>query len=126
MQMDAGSSGGIMIYNAGTTLGDAVSITGDSQGVVALSPLTSGIYSGMFYFQARNATEDVTLAADGSFTIWGTIYAPAATLSSVGNGNATIGSQVITKDLALNGNGNMIVNHDVYILANSRLMSLVE
>jgi len=110
LQMDSNSSGGIMIYNAGTGQKDGISITGNSSGTVNLSPLTSGPYTGMTIFQSSAAPEDLQIAGNGTFNITGTIYAPDATLKITGNGaTSNIGSQYISKDLTLSGNGNITI-----------------
>src|SRR5262249_45589987 len=100
--MDSTTSGGIMLYNAGTGSNDGINIAGNSSGYVNLSGPTNGIYQGLTYFQARNASEDIQIAGNGSFTIYGTIYGSAALLKVTGNGGvANIGSQYVTKDLAI-------------------------
>jgi hypothetical protein len=44
--MDPSTSGGIMIYNAGTGTNDGLSIAGNSNGILSLSGPTKGIYQG--------------------------------------------------------------------------------
>src|SRR5207253_20596 len=106
--MDPATSGGIMVYNAGTGTNDKINITGNSDGTVNLSPLADGPYTGLVLFQARNAAEDLQIAGNGSFTIYGTLYAAGAQLKVSGNGGVSnIGSQYVTKDLAITGNGNV-------------------
>jgi hypothetical protein len=127
LTMDPTTSGGIMIYNAGTGTSDKINITGNSSGSVSLSPLTDGPYSGLTFFQARNAPEDVQIAGNGTFNIYGTIYAADALLKITGNGAVSnIGSQYISLDLALAGNGNIAISYNPQLLAKTRIITLVE
>jgi hypothetical protein len=125
--MDANTSGGIMIYNAGTGSSDGINISGNASGTVNLGPLTTGIYQGLTFFQARNAPEDVQITGAGSFNILGTIYASDALLKVTGNGSVSnIGSQYVTLDLSLAGNGNVNLVYDPKQVARTRILSLVE
>jgi hypothetical protein len=127
LKMDPNTSGGIMIYNAGTGTNDKINITGNSAGTVSLSPLTDGPYTGLAFFQARNASQDVQIAGNGNFTIYGTFYASDALLKVTGNGAVSnIGSQYISLDLALSGNGNIAITYDPKLLARTRIITLVE
>jgi hypothetical protein len=127
MQMDSNTSGGVMIYNAGTGTNDKISITGSSGGTVNLSPLTSGIYQGLSFFQARNATEDLQFTGNGTFNIGGTFYAPNATLKVTGNGgSASVGSQWIFKDVSIAGNGIVQLTYTPDSVARTRFIGLVE
>jgi hypothetical protein len=125
--MDSSTSGGMMIYNAGTGTNDGINITGNPSGTVGLSPLTSGPYYGVTFFQARNASEAVQIAGNGTFNITGTLYAADALLKSTGNGSVNnIGSQYVTKDLALAGNGNIGITYSGNPVAKTRIITLVE
>jgi hypothetical protein len=125
--MDPTTSGGIMIYNAGTGTSDGINIAGNSNGYVNLSGPTNGIYTGLTFFQARNAPEDVQIAGNGSFTITGTIYAPDATLKVTGNGGVSnICSQYVSNDLALAGSGNVNIVYKGPKVARVRILTLVE
>jgi hypothetical protein len=125
--MDPSTTGGIMIYNAGTGGNDGINITGNSSGVVNLTPLTNGPYTGLTFFQARNATEDMQIAGNGSFTITGTIYAAAGLLKISGNGAVSnIGSQYVTNDLSITGNGNVKITYAGPQVAKTRIITLVE
>ncbi len=125
--MDPLTSGGIMIYNAGTGTNDKVNISGNSSGTVSLSGLTSGPYTGLTFFQARNAGQDVSISGNGTFNITGTIYASDALMTVTGNGTVNnVGSQYITKDLSLAGNGNIYISWVATRVARTRIISLVE
>lgn len=115
---------GVMFFNAGTGQSNSINISG---GIVTLTPPTSGIYSGITFFQARNSTQSLSISGGGDFNIDGTFYAPAAELKITGSsGTARIGSQYISRSLTLGGNGNIIVNASSTNKANQRLMLLVE
>ncbi len=117
-----------MFYNAGSGPSQSFSISGNATGTVNLSAVTSGIYKGILYFQARGSTQDITVAGNGSFTMLGTFYAPDAGLKVTGNGTApvTIGSQYISKNLTIGGGGQVIVDYNSGLLAPVRFLALVE
>src|SRR5262249_54961995 len=101
IQMDSGTTGGIMIYNAprsGAT-SNGISISGNSAGTVNLGPLTSGPYAGILFWQARTSSVPLAISGGGNFTLEGTFYAANANLQITGNGTATIGSQYISRTL---------------------------
>jgi hypothetical protein len=125
--MDPKTSGGIMIYNAGTGTNDGININGNASGTVNLSPLTSGPYTGMTIWQARNAPENMSISGNGSFNITGTIYAADALLTATGNGGVSnIGSQYVTLDLSLGGGGNINISWAGPQVARTRIITLVE
>ncbi|MBY0527066.1 MAG: hypothetical protein K2R98_26970 [Gemmataceae bacterium] len=127
LTMASGETGGIMLYNAGTGTNDKIKITGNPDGTVNLVPRTDGTYQGMTIFQARNASQAIEVAGNGSFTIKGTLYGAAALLSVTGNGTlSNIGSQYVSKDLALAGNGNVGISFDPQNVAPTRIITLVE
>jgi hypothetical protein len=97
---------GVMIYNASTSTSDKIDISG--QGAVTLSPPTTGPYKGFVLFQDRTSNTPVNISGSSgvAMSITGTFYAAAATLSVSGNGaQQMIGSQYISYDLVLSGNG---------------------
>jgi hypothetical protein len=125
--MDPGTSGGVMFYNAGTGTNDGFNIAGNSNGYISISPPTSGIYQGLTLFQARNAPEDVQIQGNGSFNIYGTFYASDATLKIAGNGaQSNIGSQYVSLDLSITGNGNVGIVYQGPKVARTRILTLVE
>ncbi len=125
--MDSTTSGGVMLYNAGSGTNDGFNIAGNSSSYVNLSGPTSGIYQGMTIFQARNAPEDLQIAGNGSFNIAGTIYAADATLKVTGNGTVSnIGSQYVSLDLSIAGNGNVAIHYNGPKVARVRILTLVE
>ncbi|HMF16000.1 MAG TPA: pilus assembly protein TadG-related protein [Gemmataceae bacterium] len=125
--MDPNTSGGMMLYNAGTGTNDAIKITGNPLGTVNITPLTDGPYSGLSIFQARNAPETVNIAGNGNFNIQGTLYVSNALLSVTGNGAlSNIGSQYVSLDLAIGGNGNVFISWAGKNVARTRIITLVE
>jgi hypothetical protein len=147
--MDPTTSGGVMIYNEPASSSDSekIQITGNASGIVNLSPLTSGPYAGIVLWQDRNSSVPVLVEGNGSFTINGTFYAAGATLNVNGNGKtdtgtstgsytdlsgnlvqggSKIGSQYISLDLSLGGNGNVSIKYAGPDVARTRIITLVE
>ena len=88
---------------------------------------TSGIYKGIGFFQDRsNTTTPVSLSGQASVNITGTFYAPNATVTTGGNGTVNIGSQLIVKDLSMNGSGATNVNYSASTTGLPRSLQLVE
>jgi len=127
IKMDTGTTGGMMLYNAGTGTSDNINITGNPAGTVNLSPLTSGPYKGLTLWQRRDAYQEVHVEGNGDFTIKGTFYAAAAELQVVGNGTlSNIGSQYVSRELAISGNGNVNISWAGEEVAPTRIITLVE
>jgi hypothetical protein len=127
LTMDPESTGGIMFYNAGTGTSDGINIQGNANGTVNLSPLTSGIYTNMMFFQARNAPEDFQIAGNGVFNITGTFYVSDATLKVTGNGSTQmVGCQYISLDLSLSGNGNIGISYSPNLVTPMRVLTMTE
>lgn len=112
---------GVMIFNDNG--GGSINIAGN--GSVALSPPTSGTYQGVSIFQDRATATTVNIAGNGSMSIAGTFYAAAATLNVSGNGD-NIGSQYVSRDLSITGNGTVKLIYSNTSSAKARLLSLVE
>jgi hypothetical protein len=68
----------------------------------------------------------MSIAGGGNFTLLETFYAANGTLQITGNGNAAIGSQYISRDLNLGGNGNILINYTDNGTARLREATLVE
>lgn len=127
LQMDSQSTGGIMIYNAGTGQSDGINLQGNSSSTINLSPLTDGPYKNMMFWQDRNASEDFQVAGNGAFNISGTFYIPGATVKVTGNGGTSlIGSQYVSKELTISGNGNVQIQYDPNKVTPTRILTLVE
>jgi hypothetical protein len=118
---------GVMIYNAPQSNSDTISISGS--GTCILSPMLTGPYEGITLFQDRTATAPVSISGSSgtTYTISGTFYAAAATLNVTGNGNQqTLGSQYISYDLVLGGNGSYYCNWTAPLTPGTRDILLVE
>jgi hypothetical protein len=118
---------GVMIFNDPQSNSDTISIAGS--GNVTLSPPMSGPYQGMLLFQKRSATTPVSVSgsAGASFIITGTFYAASAALNVTGNGTQqTIGSQYISYDLTLGGNGTYFCSWTANLTPGVRELRLVE
>ncbi len=144
--MDSDTTGGVMIYNAPTSTesSEKIQITGNGAGSVDLAPLTSGPYSGLVLWQDRNSPVNTLVEGNGNFSILGTVYEAGALLNINGNGttttgftnaagtyippgsNPTIGSQYISQDLSLGGNGNIHIQWNGPKQARTRILALVE
>jgi hypothetical protein len=97
---------GIMIYNAPLTHSDSIDLNG--QGSVNITPMTSGPYQGISFFQDRSASVPVSVTGNGKVNMSGTFYAASASVKLTGNGTGdVIGSQYISYSLSLHGNGSM-------------------
>ncbi len=126
--MDPTTSGGVMIYNApsGTQASQGIEITGNSAGSVYLSGLTSGPYAGILFFQDRTSPVAMSVSGSGSFNLIGTFYCANALLQVSGQGDATIGSQYISRTLSLSGGGNVKIDYSDEGTARVREVRLVE
>jgi hypothetical protein len=126
--MDESTSGGVMIYNdpASSAVSEQIQITGNSSGTVNLSGLTSGPYAGMLLWQNRGATQQLSVAGGGNFTLRGTFYAANALLQVTGSGDAVIGSQYVSRKLNLGGGGNTRIDYTDSGTARLREVVLVE
>jgi hypothetical protein len=119
---------GVMIYNAPQSNSDVISI-GGSGNTIVLSPPLSGPYQGVTLFQDRTSTATVSVSGSPStnITMTGTFYAAAATVSITGNGaNQVMGSQYISYDLSLGGNGTYFCNWSAPNTPGVREILLVE
>jgi hypothetical protein len=113
------SATGVMIYST-----QGISITG--QGSVTWSPPTSGIYTGISYFQSRTSTTTSLITGNGKFNITGTMYVPDALIQLQGNGDASIASQVVALLMSSGGNGTTNIVWNGPPTGRMRVMQLVE
>jgi hypothetical protein len=106
---------GVLIYNAGSGYnlmtgadgGSMGAITLSGNGTIKLTPPSTGTYTGILMFQARDNAKALTLSGNAMQGVAGTIYAPAAQLSTSGNGQ--IGStsnplSIVVDTLTASGN----------------------
>lgn len=115
---------GVLIYNNPLSSTDEINFSG--QGIISLSPPTSGVYAGLTLFQNRSSTAPLSLAGGSNMSISGTFYAAGARLNISGNGTTTVGSQYITADLTTTGNGTINVPWNAANVARPRDIRLVE
>jgi hypothetical protein len=108
-----------MIYS---TMG--LSITG--QGSVTWSPPTSGIYTGIGYFQSRTSSATALVAGNGGCNITGTFYVAGGLADLQGNGDASIASQVVALLMKSGGNGTTNIVWSGAPTARTRVLGLVE
>jgi len=121
------SAQGVMIVNAPKSNADNISITGNGTNPINISPMTDGIYKGISLWQVRSSTNTIAVNGNGGDTMTGTFYAAKGTLNVTGNGtNAVIGSQYISYDMVMGGNGSFSVNWNVDQTARTRIIRLVE
>jgi hypothetical protein len=119
------SAPGVMIVNAPQSASDRININGN--GALNLSPPTSGIYQGISLWQTRSSTNEVDISGNGGVGMTGTFYAQHGTLKVTGNGtNNVLGSQYISYDVNLGGNGGFSILWKPQATARTRIINLVE
>jgi hypothetical protein len=119
------NANGVMIFTAPRSNSDVININGLGQ--VNFTPPTTGPYTGIALWQQRSSTNTITLTGNGSSALYGTIYAQHGTLAVSGNGaQDVIGSQYISYDVSLGGNGNFNISWRSDVTARTRLLRLVE
>ncbi len=95
----------VMFYNAGSNFlslgGNFGSINLRGAGTFNLNPLTTGIYSGVTFFQARDNTKTLSMSGN-AIGMKGTVYAPKAQLLVSGNGQLQM--TIIVDRLNMSGN----------------------
>jgi Flp pilus assembly protein TadG len=116
---------GVMIVNNPYTKNDIININGN--GAINMSPMTTGIYTGISLWQTRTSTNTIAVTGNGNQSITGTFYTAHGTLAVGGNGtNNVIGSQYISDMLTTNGNGSFTVAWNANLVARARIIRLVE
>jgi hypothetical protein len=122
------TAAGVMLYNDPTSSqSQGISITG--QGVVNMSPYVGSeypYYDGILLYQNRTADVTVQITGNGNYTVTGTVYAASALVKIAGNGDASIGSQYISRTLDIGGNGNLTIDYSAAPHPHKRVLQLVE
>ncbi|MCS7265287.1 MAG: pilus assembly protein TadG-related protein [Armatimonadetes bacterium] len=102
--------GGILVSGNGSVRGDGVLLYNESgrievqgNGILRLSPPTSGVYEGITIFQPATNTQPLWFSGNGNLDISGTIYAPNALVHFEGNSNLQ-DSMIVAFRLRLIGN----------------------
>src|SRR5262249_5591179 len=97
---------GVMIVNAPRNGQNSDTISINGTGVINITPMTTGIYQGISLWQVRSSTNPIYVSGNGGSVMTGTFYSAKGTLNVTGNGtNDVIGSQYISYDVVVNGNG---------------------
>ena len=114
------SGQGVTIINAPILPTDAISIAGT--GNFTVTPPSSGIYQGFSIIQSPELLNllginpPLVITANsllgGTFSLGGTIYAPASTLTITANGTAQVGGQVVVRTATVAGSGNLQIAWD--------------
>ena len=88
--------------------------------------MTTGPYQGISFFQDRNSTVPLSITGNGNLNMSGTFYAARASVKITGNGSGdVVGSQYISYDLTLGGNGSLSISWSG-ATARTRLIGLIE
>lgn len=88
---------GVMFYNAGTSSFDMA-----GGATIDLNPPTSGTYSNISFFQARDNNQEVKITGQGASDFGGIYYTPNAKLTLGGGVNNTIGT-IIANETKITG-----------------------
>jgi hypothetical protein len=121
------TANGVMIYNdPGSSQSQGISITGG--GTVTMSPYNNGTspYNGLVLYQNRTANVTAQITGNGNYNVTGTIYVAGGLVKISGNGDASIGSQYISRTLDIGGNGNLNIDYSGVPHPRQRILQLVE
>jgi Flp pilus assembly protein TadG len=124
----AAETAGVMIYNDWSGSSDAIGLNVDAS--LTLTPPSKGAFKGITIFQKRgtpnNPAPSITIAANGTANVGGTIYGAYAqiTLSSK-SGSNVLGGQVIGDSVNVSG-GTVNIDPGTHPIANARAVGLVE
>ncbi len=99
------ATAGVLIYlhTGGISMGGNTGIS--------ISPITTGAYNGMSFYEDRSDTSAVTLQGTSGANNSGLMYFPSAHVSIAGDPNATA-SQLIADTLDVQGNAQFNVNYN--------------
>jgi hypothetical protein len=110
---------GVTFYVEGSN-----TVTGN--GSMNLSAPTSGVYSGVLFYQASTDSQAVRITGNGGDNLEGILYAPDAPITLTGNGSLDVSLDIISDSMTVAGNGSITVtNYAVVDNANSVLGKLV-
>jgi hypothetical protein len=118
---------GVLIYSdPGTQTSNDIKLAG--QGSVTITPMTTGLYAGISFWQKRegDVQPELSITGNAGWTITGVIYAAAAPVKIAGNGALSIGSQYISRLLDIGGNGALNILYNPTIPPKRRVYMLVE
>jgi hypothetical protein len=116
---------GIFMYLDPGSNSDKINLTGN--GVCNLSPMTTGTYQGILFWQRRDSTNEIAVQGNGNMTIKGTFYAAGGQLNIQGNSGVNmIGSQYIADNMVVGGNGTLNISWTPADTPGVREIALVE
>ena len=117
---------GVFIYvDPGNGNADGVNVS--ASGSITMTPMTTGIYSGILFDQNRTSAVTANISGGGNMNMTGTFYFAGAQLNVTGSGSfGNFGSQYVSKDLNVQGNGNLYVDWDPNKVGRVRLITIVE
>ncbi len=120
-QASVDGSAGVMIYmNDGS-----LSFSGGSS--LNLTPMTTGPYAGLIYYQNPSDSNTVGLSGGSTVSITGTVYAPGAHIGLiVGPSTNQVGSQFIGKTMSIAGQGDIDIQTTSSNSARTRSLIVVE
>jgi hypothetical protein len=115
-----------MIYNdPGNGNADGVNISANA--IVDLTPMTTGIYAGITFFQDRTADVDCNISGGSGMHIDGTFYFANARINLTGTGGfVNIGSQYVSRMLNCQGGATIHIDWNPDKVAKVRFITIVE
>jgi len=116
---------GVMVYTSPNSNSDVINVNGT--GSINFSPPTIGLYQGIAFWQERSSDNTLYITGNGTSELYGAIYAQHGKLTVSGNGaQDVLGSQYISYDVNLGGNGNFNISWRQDMTARDRRIYLVE
>jgi parallel beta-helix repeat protein len=105
---------GVLIYNASSNFpnpgGNMGGVTLSGSGTIQLSPPTTGPYTGVVLFQARDNTRALALSGNGVLGVTGSIYAVVGTVTL--SGNVDLQSALVVNQMTVSGNATSTLSAD--------------
>src|SRR5262245_15584173 len=116
---------GVMIYNDPKNSSDPISISANAN--VQITPMSTGIYQGITFFQRRDADVPCSITGGSGMSIAGTFYIAGGQLNVTGSGGfVNIGSQYVSRALNAQGTATIHVDWDPDKVAKVRFITIVE
>ena len=83
------------------------SLTLNGNGLLSLSPPTSGVFQGLTVFYDRNNTASSSITGNGGTIMGGSVYMASGALTVDGNGSvvSTLNSMIVANTVTVSGNG---------------------
>jgi hypothetical protein len=116
---------GVMVYTNPKNTSDVININGLGQ--INFTPMATGMYKGIGLWQERTSSNTIYITGNGTSSIAGTFYAKRGMLTVSGNGGQDVlGSQYISYNVNLGGNGNFNIDWMAPQTSRTRIIHLVE